>query len=134
MTARATMANLRGSLRPLPPMYARRHTGRVPLLDLADAIDRSAAPAAARPSVERLLVLQPGAVTRLHEARLAAAVVAVTASSRELARRVEVDPAALDVLATLNTRPVLDGADADALVRWKQLEYLRIAARDLLGL
>lgn len=106
----------------------------MPLLDLADAIDRSAAPAAARLSVDRLLALQPGAATRLHEPRLAAAVVAVTAASRELARRVEVDPAALDVLAALHTRPVLDGADADALARWKQLEYLRIAARDLLGL
>src|SRR4051794_30037636 len=99
MTARATMANLRGSLRPLPPEYARRHTGRVPLLDLADAVDRSAAPAAVRLSVERLLAPQPPAAARLHEPHLVAAVVAVIAASRELARRVEVDPAALAVLA-----------------------------------
>ncbi len=106
----------------------------MPLLDLADTIDRSAAPAAARLSVERLLALQPAAATRLHEPHLISAIVAVTAASRELARRVEVDPAALDVLADLSTRPPLDGSSAEALARWKQLEYLRIAARDLLGL
>ena len=50
-------------------MYARRHTGRVPLFDLADAIDRSAAPVVARLSVERLVALQPDAVTRMHDPR-----------------------------------------------------------------
>src|SRR5215211_8570 len=110
-------------------MYARRHTGRVPLLDLADAIDRSAAPL----SVERLLALQPGAAARLHDPQLVAAVVAVTAASRELARRVEVDPGALDVLAHLDHRPPVDGENPERLAHWKQREYLRIAARDLLG-
>ena len=47
---------------------------------------------------------------------------------------IEVDPAALDVLTDLGTRPPVDGADPATLAHWKQLEYLRIAARDLLGL
>ena len=73
-------------------MYARRHTGRVPLFDLADAIDRSAAPAAARLSVERLLALQPDAATRLYEPTLVAAVVGVAAAFVPARRAALMDP------------------------------------------
>jgi glutamate-ammonia-ligase adenylyltransferase len=65
---------------------------------------------------------------------LAAAVVAVVAASRDLSRLVENDPVALDVLTDLDRRPPLRGDDPTALAHWKRLEYLRIAARDLLGL
>ena len=40
----------------------------------------------------------------------------------------------LDVLADLDRRPAVDDATPERLARWKQLEYLRIAARDLTGL
>ena len=65
---------------------------------------------------------------------LAAAVVAVTGASRHLARLVEADDGALDVLADLERRPPLRHATAAELQRWKEHEYLRIAGRDLLGL
>ncbi len=113
-------------------MYVARHTGRVLLVDLADAIERSAAPEAARLSVGRLLAVNPQASTRLQDPRLAAAVVTATAASRELSRVIENNPVALDVLAHLDDRQAMDASSVDALVRSKRLEYLRIAARDLL--
>jgi [glutamine synthetase] adenylyltransferase / [glutamine synthetase]-adenylyl-L-tyrosine phosphorylase len=62
-------------------------------------------------------------------------VAAVAAASGSLARLVETDPAASEVLGRLDERVALpDDADTDAIARWKRLEYLRIAARDLLGL
>jgi [glutamine synthetase] adenylyltransferase / [glutamine synthetase]-adenylyl-L-tyrosine phosphorylase len=115
-------------------MYVARHTDDVLLLDLADAIERSAAPEASRLSVGRLLAVHPEASTRLHDPHLAAAVVTATAASRELSRVIENDPVALDVLAHLDERPVIDASSAAALVRSKQREYLRIATRDLLRL
>src|ERR1700716_2704527 len=45
-----------------------------------------------------------------------------------------VDPGAVAVLAHLDRRLPLAATTSDELVRWKRLEYLRIAARDLLGL
>ena len=104
------------------------------MLDLGGAIDRSADPASVRRSVERLVAARPDASARLHDPRLAAAVVTVTAASRQLARLVETGDGALDVLDHLDDRPELVLSGIDALARWKQLEYLRIAARDLLGL
>jgi glutamate-ammonia-ligase adenylyltransferase len=102
-------------------------------VDLDDSIDRSAAPAAVRLSIERLEAARPEARARLHDVALGAAVVAVVAASRDLARLVENEPAALDVLGHLDERPERRGDDGDAVARWKRLEYLRIAARDLLG-
>jgi glutamate-ammonia-ligase adenylyltransferase len=61
------------------------------------------------------------------QARAAAA--AVTAASRSLTRLLLTDPGAFDVLCALDERP--GGGD---LVTWNRREYLRIAARDLLGL
>ena len=97
------------------------------------ATEHSASPAAVRVALERLTEADPGLAARLEDDdRLRAAVVAVTAASRSLTELLLSDPAALDVLADLDRRPVLNGG-AD-LRRWKRLEMLRIAARDLVGL
>jgi len=97
---------------------------------LQAAVDHSAAPDAVRVALERLAEADPGLLTRLEqEPALQAAVVAVTAASRSLTDLLLADPAAVDVLADLDRRPVL-GND---LRRWKRLELLRIAARDLVG-
>ena len=59
--------------------------------------------------------------------------VAATTASRSLTRLLASEPSALEVLDDLEERPDLpDPVDLAGLVRWKQLEYLRIAARDLL--
>ena len=49
-----------------------------------------------------------------------------------LTRLLLTDPAALDVLTDLDRRSDCDARDVESLVRWKRLELLRIAARDLL--
>ncbi|MGH9244159.1 MAG: bifunctional [glutamine synthetase] adenylyltransferase/[glutamine synthetase]-adenylyl-L-tyrosine phosphorylase [Acidimicrobiales bacterium] len=100
-----------------------------------DAIERSAAPAAVRRAFERLATSHPDLPDRLAaDHTLVESVVAVVAASRSLTRLLETDPAALDVLADLDTRrPLADDVEPADLVRWKRLEFLRIAARDLLG-
>ena len=100
-----------------------------------EEVDRSAAPAAVRtalaqlaeshPTSERLLAASPD---------LRRAVVAVLAASRSLTRVVVADRMALDVLCQLDRRPQRTEGDAGSLARWKRLELLRIAARDLTGL
>ena len=65
---------------------------------------------------------------------LAAAAVVVTGASRKLSRVLETDPDAMSILAALDRRPPVTGATVEELIRWKDLEELRIAARDLLGL
>src|SRR5947208_11986 len=55
-------------------------------------------------------------------------------SKRSLTQLLAVDPAAIDVLADLDRRRPVLAATPDELVAWKRREYLRIAARDLLGL
>ncbi len=101
--------------------------------ELEDAIERSAAPVATRIAVERLLSARPEAARQLADPDLAAAVLAVTGASRTLTRLIERDPRALDLLADLDQRPALVAHDVETLAHWKSLEYLRIAARDLLG-
>ena len=104
------------------------------LPDLDDAIERSAAPAGVRIGIERLLEAEPDAEARLRADRgLVAALVAVMGASRSLGRLVTTDPGIIDVLADLDRRPPLDVGDVEHLARWKQLEYTRLAARDLLG-
>jgi glutamate-ammonia-ligase adenylyltransferase len=104
-------------------------TATVPAV-LEAQIERSADPPAVRTALATLA--DAGRVTRLvDDPALSAVAVAVVAASRSLTRVLLLEPAALDVLAALDRRPPVD---ADRLVRWKALEYLRIAARDLAGL
>jgi glutamate-ammonia-ligase adenylyltransferase len=106
----------------------------VVLPDLDEAIERSAAPAAARVGIDRLVASRPDVEARLHGDRaLAAALVAVVAASRSLGRLVGTDPESIGVLADLDGRPALEAGDVTGLAQWKQREYLRLAARDLLG-
>src|SRR3954469_17992496 len=102
-------------------------------MSLAAAVERSAAPALVRVAVERLGEDRPGVTGRLEDQpALADAFVAVTSASRSLTELVVTDPAAIEVLSDLGCRPVLH--PDDDLRRWKRLELLRIAARDLVGL
>src|SRR4051812_3485383 len=99
-----------------------------------DAVETSALPAAVRLVVDRVVHAHDGAGDRLEvDPGLRDAVVAVAAASRSLARLLETDAAALDVLADLDRRGAVDEGSPDGLVRWKQREFLRIAARDLTG-
>ena len=101
---------------------------------LTDAVERSAAPAAVAVAVQRLIEAHATLASRLdQDVELRAAVVAVTGASRSLTDLCMRDERAVDVLADLHTRPARDGDDVEALGRWKRLELLRIAARDLLG-
>lgn len=102
---------------------------------LAAAIDRSAAPGAVAVALERLSDAHDGLTARVEaDERLRAALVAVVAASRSLTELCVRDERAIDVLADLERRPLLDAeVDVDALHRWKRLELLRIAARDLVG-
>src|SRR5947209_19447201 len=95
-----------------------------------ETIERSADPIAVRRAVDSL----DG--DRLRSSpELAGVVAAVVAASRFLTRLLLADPAALDVLGDLAARPAGLTADSvDELARWKRLELLRIAGRDLVGL
>jgi [glutamine synthetase] adenylyltransferase / [glutamine synthetase]-adenylyl-L-tyrosine phosphorylase len=102
---------------------------------VTDDIEHSADPSGAARAVARLIDAHSALADRLvADERLRAAVVAVVAASPHLTRLCALDPAGLDVLADLDERPAFTGDDAGELVRWKRLELLRIAARDLLGL
>lgn len=105
---------------------------RVP--GLASMVEGSAAPAAVEVALDRLADAGDGVAERLaddHE--LCRALVVVTAASRSLTELLVSDAEALDVLAELDRRPVLTGDDVAAVKRWKSLEMLRIAGRDLVG-
>ena len=102
---------------------------------LEEAIQRSAAPTASRLALGRLVVARPDAAKLLaDDPDAAAAAVAVTGASRKLSRVVETHPDAVSSLAALDRRPPVTGATVEELVRSKDLEELRIAARDLLDL
>ena len=103
---------------------------------LEPLVEQSAAPGAVRAALEHLAEGTPSAIERIaDDDGLAAAVVAVMAASRSLTRTVEAVPdAALAVLADLDRRPPVDDSSIEALVAWRNLEFLRIAARDLTGL
>jgi len=101
---------------------------------LDELIARCPDPAAVDHALERL---GPERRQRIAgDPELARAAVAVIGASRSLTRVITVDPAALEVLADLGTRPERPAPEegAEALARWKQVEQLRIAARDLLAL
>jgi glutamate-ammonia-ligase adenylyltransferase len=104
-------------------------------LALAQLIDRAAAPAWAGVAIERLRESNADAAARLDaDPRLAEAFVTVTSASRSLTELCIADAAALDVLSDLDTRQPVEADDVDRLRRWKRLELLRVAARDLLGI
>jgi len=97
------------------------------------AIEHSAAPDAVRVALARLTDADPGLTSRLQdEPGLRSAVMAVTAASRSLTELLLADPAAVETLADLDVRPSL--TTLGDVRRWKRLELLRIAARDLTGL
>jgi len=102
--------------------------------DLTAVIDRSAAPAPVASAIEHLGQTRP----ELHEwlagdpAR-GPRLVGVLAASRSLGRLIANHPATLDVLGDVDRRPPVDAVSPERLTSWKQLEFLRIAARDLEG-
>lgn len=97
--------------------------------------ERSAAPAPVTAALERLLETHPGLDERLAtDGTARAALIAVLAASRSLTRLLEFHPASVEVLFALDRRAPRDDTTVDALVRWKQHEFLRVAARDLIGL
>ena len=102
------------------------------MADLTGLVERSADPRVVRDALARL---SPEQCDRLQDDDGAAATfVAVVAASRSLTRLLLADGDAFELLTRLDARPPLaDEAGDDALVRWKQHEYLRIAARDLTG-
>ena len=105
---------------------------------LAHAGKRSAAPEAVAVALERLAEDRPDEIERLvagsDTTPLGRRLVAVVAASRSLGRLCLAEPAALDVLDALEKPVTIDASSAEALVRSKHLELLRIAARDLLGM
>lgn len=100
---------------------------------LRELAERSAAPAAVAVAADRLSEVAP-TVTLTPE--LAGALAAVFGASRSLTAYVLAEPqAALATLAHLDERPELPSdADEEGLAAWRRREFLRIAARDLLGL
>ncbi len=105
------------------------------LPEVADAIEHSADPMAAGLAVSRSIETRPELAERLSgNGTLLRGLVAVTAASPHLARLCLTDPDAIEMLADLDTRPVIERDTATAVARWKRLELLRIAARDLLGM
>ena len=102
--------------------------------ELDELAERSAAPVAVRIALTQL-VEHDGVLGHLtRRPTLAATVTAVLAASRSLTRVIEAAPTpALAVLDGLDARPPVDDPTADALVQWRNLEFLRIAARDLTG-
>lgn len=113
-----------------PPGDATQVPGE--LLDLAD---RSASPAAVRVALVRLLETAPTAMEAVTvDPGLAQSLVAVLAASRSLTRLIEHRPdATIAVLAETDRRIGPPTGDVEELVAWRNLEFLRIAARDLTG-
>jgi glutamate-ammonia-ligase adenylyltransferase len=107
----------------------------VPGPELRKAIERSAVPATVAVAVDRLAERDPSTLDRLEgDAGLRDALVAVTAASRSLGELCLADPCAIEVLAHLDDRPDREAIETvEDLSRWKRLELLRIAGRDLVG-
>ena len=102
---------------------------------VAEAVERSADPVSAALAMGRITDHRSDLAERLHnESDLLQTIVAVGAASPHLTRLLVTDDAAIDVLDHLEIRPAIDRDDAACLARWKRLELLRIAARDLLGM
>ncbi|MBL8775964.1 MAG: bifunctional [glutamine synthetase] adenylyltransferase/[glutamine synthetase]-adenylyl-L-tyrosine phosphorylase [Acidimicrobiales bacterium] len=98
-----------------------------------EAVEASPVPDLARAGLARTLEAHPEATDRLAaDPDLVRALLAVTSASRSLTRHVETDAAALDVLAALDEPVPISAESPERLVASKRLEYLRIAARDLI--
>lgn len=95
--------------------------------------------------MSEFLDVDPVTLARLHELHpdlnervarspaLGVTASAVINASRFLTRHLLVEPSALDVLDSLDVRPPIEPT-GETLVGWKNLELLRIAARDLVGI
>ncbi|MCJ7437174.1 MAG: bifunctional glutamine-synthetase adenylyltransferase/deadenyltransferase, partial [Acidimicrobiia bacterium] len=118
---------------------------------VTEAIDASADAAAARTALARIIEAHPDAADALRDDdTFRAGLVAVTCASRSLVNAIVQDAALLGPLrdgvrltdergldeyrAAMGIELEADPDGARALRRWKRREYLRIAARDLLGL
>lgn len=101
--------------------------------ELADLADRSAAPVAVRVALTRLLETAPHELDpAISTPDIAQALIAVLAASRSLTRLIEARPTdSLAILAATEHRHPPEVESADELVAWRNLEFLRIAARDL---
>ncbi|MCU0311392.1 MAG: bifunctional [glutamine synthetase] adenylyltransferase/[glutamine synthetase]-adenylyl-L-tyrosine phosphorylase [Acidimicrobiales bacterium] len=102
---------------------------------LEDLVERSAAPAPVDIALTNLRddTSIADSLDALDD-HAAEALVAVLAASRSLTRVIEADPhTALATLAKLDDRHPVDDRDVASLVRWRNTEFLRIAARDLVG-
>jgi glutamate-ammonia-ligase adenylyltransferase len=108
---------------------------REPGPDLETEIERSAAPAAVRVALDQLLEHDPAMGERLSDdAMFRHVVVAVVAASQSCTRLLESDPEAVEVLTNLDRRvqpPPF--TTTEELARWKRHEFVRVAARDLVG-
>ncbi len=109
-----------------------------PSLDdgIEDLVEQSAAPASVRAALGRLVEADPDLPGRLAgDPSLAGATVAVLGASRWLTRVVEAHTGdALETLGALERRAPLEAESPEELSGWRQLEVLRIAARDLTGI
>lgn len=102
---------------------------------LEELVEASASPVDARTTVTRLLEERPAAADMLEaDGALARSLVSVVAASRSLSRLIVQDPLAITVLADPDRRLVCDASGPEELARFKRLELLRIAARDLSGI
>ena len=101
--------------------------------ELADLADRSASPAAARIALTQLLETAPESLApAIADARVAEKLVAVIAASRSLTRLIEARTVdSMNVLIDTDHRPQPDVDSSEELLAWRNLEFLRIAARDL---
>jgi [glutamine synthetase] adenylyltransferase / [glutamine synthetase]-adenylyl-L-tyrosine phosphorylase len=83
---------------------------------------------------DRLLETYPNLGDKLQDhPTLTGIIGAVTHASDFLTRLLIADAQTIDVLSDLDQRPPCNFDHVDELVRWKRLELLRIAARDLVG-
>jgi [glutamine synthetase] adenylyltransferase / [glutamine synthetase]-adenylyl-L-tyrosine phosphorylase len=102
--------------------------------DLHQAIERGAAPGPVAASIDQLRQAAPELDDWLADGpERGRRLVAVLAASRSLTRLVTTTPEALVVLGDVDHRAPIDAVTIERLARWKQLEFLRIAARDLEG-
>jgi len=106
-----------------------------PMVSTVGQADRSADPVASARLIERLAASSPDAAQRIAgDDALRATLSTVAAASPWLGRLCVTDPAALDVLASLDERPHRPAESLGSdLARHKRLSLLRIAGRDLTG-